>query len=40
MPRLTVKEAAAYIPIPKSSLDKMRTAGGVTDGVEPLIWHV
>ena len=28
MSRLNVKEAAAYIPMAKSSLDKMRVAGG------------
>jgi len=28
MPRLTVTEAAAYIPMPKRTLEKLRTAGG------------
>jgi excisionase family DNA binding protein len=27
-PRLNVKEAAAYIPVAKSTLDKLRVAGG------------
>lgn len=28
MPRLTVKEAAVYVPLAKSTLDKFRVAGG------------
>jgi excisionase family DNA binding protein len=28
MPRLTVKEAAVYVPAAKSTLDKLRVTGG------------
>jgi excisionase family DNA binding protein len=28
MARLTVKEAATYVPVAKSTLDKLRVAGG------------